>query len=267
MNRARLIIDPPANGAWNMAVDQALLETASESGLTTLRFYQWDEPTLSLGYFQKHEDRALHPPSLTCPLVRRRTGGGAILHHSELTYSLCVPSSNRWCAKNAELYEAIHLMVIGYLQQKSIRASLYRETTAAVKTPVFNAASNETEDKNNRPRIDPSAFLCFGRRSAGDVVMQGYKIMGSAQRRGKNALLQHGSLLLERSRFAPELPGIEDISGGQISLKKTIEKLSASAENELRIELFAGMLSKLELEAAKRIFFELFGNQQWNLCR
>ena len=66
METARLILDPPAEGAWNMAVDQALLETANSTGLITLRFYRWSEPTLSLGYFQRHLDRELHPPSKDC---------------------------------------------------------------------------------------------------------------------------------------------------------------------------------------------------------
>ena len=64
MQQARLIIDPPSTGSWNMAVDQAILETADETGLVTLRFYQWSHPTLSLGYFQKHADREQHASSL-----------------------------------------------------------------------------------------------------------------------------------------------------------------------------------------------------------
>src|SRR5262245_32066382 len=88
----RLIIDPPQKGAWNMAVDQALLESAAASGGVALRFYQWSEPTLSLGYFQPIAARSEHPPSLHSPVVRRASGGGAILHDRELTYSIAAPS-------------------------------------------------------------------------------------------------------------------------------------------------------------------------------
>src|SRR5882724_9809402 len=94
MEHLRLIIDPPAHGAWNMAVDEALLESAAVDGIATLRLYQWSEPTLSLGYFQPAADRQTHPASRECPLVRRASGGGAILHDRELTYSLAIPEKS-----------------------------------------------------------------------------------------------------------------------------------------------------------------------------
>src|SRR5687767_6703039 len=95
MPTARLIIDPPAEGSWNMAVDEALLESAADSGEITLRFYEWSRATLSLGYFQSHAERSGHTASLACPMVRRSTGGGAIVHDQELTYSLVVPMDGR----------------------------------------------------------------------------------------------------------------------------------------------------------------------------
>jgi lipoate-protein ligase A len=107
MSSARLIIDPPASGAWNMAVDEALLRSAAQRGTATLRFYQWSEPTLSLGYFQAADDRQQHFASLACPLVRRASGGGAIVHDRELTYSLAMPLSNTRTAQATRLYEGI----------------------------------------------------------------------------------------------------------------------------------------------------------------
>src|SRR4051812_39572627 len=95
VQRCSLIIDAPADGAWNMALDEALLHAAESDGTATLRFYGWREPTLSLGYFQKHVDRALHSASENCTLVRRTSGGGAILHDRELTYSIALPKSHR----------------------------------------------------------------------------------------------------------------------------------------------------------------------------
>ena len=76
-----------------MAVDEMLLERAQEQAAACLRFYGWSEPTLSLGYFQTYADRQEHPPSLPCAAVRRLTGGGAILHDAELTYSIVLPGS------------------------------------------------------------------------------------------------------------------------------------------------------------------------------
>src|SRR3954464_5256758 len=89
-----LIIAAPPDGAWNMALDEALLHRAETDGMATLRFYGWREPTLSLGYFQQHADRALHPASENCTLIRRASGGGAILHDRELTYSIALPKSH-----------------------------------------------------------------------------------------------------------------------------------------------------------------------------
>src|SRR5688500_9559950 len=91
MSALRVITDPPASGAWNMAVDEALLESAATGSVATLRFYEWHEPTLSLGYFQPAADREQHAASRACPLVRRASGGGAIVHDRELTYSLAWP--------------------------------------------------------------------------------------------------------------------------------------------------------------------------------
>ena len=80
MPPCRLIVDPPASGAWNMAVDEALLESVADGGPATLRFYQWSEPTLSLGYFQPYADREQHEASRELTVVRRSTGGGALIH-------------------------------------------------------------------------------------------------------------------------------------------------------------------------------------------
>src|SRR5688572_19512152 len=93
MAELRIVFDPPASGPWNMAVDEALLHSTAEGGQATLRFYTWEEPTLSLGHFQTLAEREQHQASLACPLVRRASGGGAILHDIELTYSICLPQA------------------------------------------------------------------------------------------------------------------------------------------------------------------------------
>ena len=103
MTSVRLLIDAQEGGAWNMAVDHALLETAAETGAITLRFYEWTPATLSLGYFQPVADRLQHAASAACPIVRRSTGGGAIVHDQELTYSLVAPVSSRFGAEASAL--------------------------------------------------------------------------------------------------------------------------------------------------------------------
>ena len=195
----RLFIDPPASGAWNMAVDETLLESAADGGGFSLRFYRWQEPTLSLGYFQQYDDRWQHAASLNCPAVRRATGGGAILHDREITYSIAVPPGHRLAVKHIALYETIHAALIDVLAGYGIHASLCQAKAGKC------------------GRSQP--FLCFQRRSPGDVLLSDVKIAGSAQRRCRGAVLQHGSVLLARSPAAPELPGLAEVAAISLILR------------------------------------------------
>jgi lipoate-protein ligase A len=213
--RHRLIIDPPAPGTWNMAVDEALLADAADRGVATLRFYQWSEPTLSLGYFQAVEDRYQHAPSVGCACVRRQTGGGAILHDRELTYSLVLPAGHELVRQTEAIYNSVHDAFIDVLRPMIGSGSKWK-------------ALRRDQESSRAPGEEP--FLCFQRRARGDVVLAGsseetelrrfaahsdgdWKILGSAQRRHRGAVLQHGSLLLAASPAAPELPGIADLTG------------------------------------------------------
>jgi lipoate-protein ligase A len=193
LTECRLLCDPPRPGAWNMAVDEMLLEWSAEQGGCCWRFYRWEQPTLSLGYFQRYEHRQQHPPSRHCPAVRRLTGGGAIVHDAELTYSLVIPSGHRLAAQRGLLYEAVHASLIEALAEAGIAAALCR--------PAGRGA----------PTGEP--FLCFQRRAPGDVLLGQAKVAGSAQRRRRGAVLQHGSVLLRRSAAAPELATLEELSG------------------------------------------------------
>lgn len=266
MEKARLIIDPPASGAWNMAVDQAILETADQTGLITLRFYRWSEPTLSLGYFQNYLDRNQHPISEKCPLVRRRTGGGAIIHDQEITYSLCVPSANRWAKKNSQLYDTMHQLIIRLLASHEINSGLYgndgdqSEFNHPTDVPAGQFAPGNLDPGN----LDHNAFLCFQRRSPGDVILDDFKIAGSAQRRIRNALLQHGSILLHRSQFAPELPGIHDLASFGLSSVEMVQELANAAEEPLQIDIVPGFLSKTEKVAAEKAYSSQFYSTSWN---
>lgn len=261
MHRARLIIDPPSTGSWNMAVDQAILETADKTGLVTLRFYQWSEPALSLGYFQNHADRNQHPSSLTCPMVRRRTGGGAIVHDRELTYSLCVPSNNRWSSQNEELYDAIHKIIIGLLKEDGHSTCLHRDSKT--NSNVEEDAEMLQKKETSPSPVDPKAFLCFMRRSSGDVVFNGHKIVGSAQRRLKNSLLQHGSVLYGKSSFAPELSGINDICGSEYTFVELASRLLPPIEDYLGTKMDRQNLTELENIAVKRVQNSHFRNPKW----
>ena len=135
-------------GAWNMAVDEMLLERAQDQAVACLRFYGWSEPTLSLGYFQTYADRQEHPPSLPCAAVRRLTGGGAILHDAELTYSIVLPGSHPLAAHRDELYQAVHGCLIEALGRLGITARLSgdRRTGPTKSRPPGNRFSVFSED-------------------------------------------------------------------------------------------------------------------------
>jgi lipoate-protein ligase A len=193
VTECRLLVDPAGDGAWNMAVDEHLLGWTSQSGCCCWRFYRWAEPTLSLGYFQQYGERDEHATSLGCPIVRRASGGGAILHHHELTYSLTVPAGHPLGSRRQWTYKAIHRTLIDVLSKLGIEARLFGDCTVG-------------EGKLND-------FLCFNRRCSGDIVVGDVKIAGSAQRRAADAVLQHGSVLLGRSPAAPELAGLNEITG------------------------------------------------------
>ncbi len=194
-----VIVDPPRSGESNMAIDEALLQNATPAWPVVLRVYRWDRPTLSIGHFQKIEDRNEVPHLSELPWVRRKTGGGAIVHDQELTYSILFPNRANSSVKghNEALYRAIHLCFVEQLQKLGWDARLSESCTCAA-----------TFEKI------PSHFLCFSRRSPVDLIVDNAKILGSAQRRSATGLLQHGSFLLCRSQSTPELCGLLDAPGG-----------------------------------------------------
>ena len=244
MNVARVIVDPPQSGDWNMAVDEALLHSAV-SGMTTLRFYQWSEPTLSLGYFQSLSDRHSHAASRDCAVVRRASGGGAILHDRELTYSFAMPIGDRLSAEAAALYAAFHDTLIETLQVWGVAARLCRGVTAGQRTRA------------------PQPFLCFQRLTAGDVLLDEDKICGSAQRRQGQAVLQHGSVLLGASPKAPEIPGIEELSGRSIDPVELGQRWLLRLASRLRLSWQAGDLSPEERRHSESVRQARFAAAAW----
>jgi|SRR6266850_708397 len=158
-----------ANAAFNMALDEALLESASVSDSTVLRFYAWTEPAASFGYFQHYSDVA----RLTQlrPLVRRPTGGGIVPHDRDWTYSAVFPPAHRWYALSAiESYRQIHAWI--------------QRAFARLKIPTELATTSR--------KAHPGE--CFVGHERFDLLWHGQKIAGAAQRRTKHGLLIQGSI-------------------------------------------------------------------------
>jgi lipoate-protein ligase A len=212
-----------------MAADEAMLESA-ERGIASLRFYTWSEPTLTLGYFQP---AAVALPGL--PWVRRSTGGDAIVHHRELTYGLALPNAKEW--KQSEPWTCrFHHLLRDVLAEAGIesRAVLCGEEQRLGET------------------------LCFLHQTAGDLLIRGSKVAGSAQRKRHGALLQHGSILLKRSEHAPMLPGINDLSGASLTPHSLAERLTA------KFETHPGDWTEAERERTAAIRAETYANPDWN---
>jgi lipoate-protein ligase A len=229
----------------NMALDEALLEHADDHS-AILRIYQWSQPTLSLGYFQRAADRQLHPASSDCDLVRRPSGGGAILHDRELTYCLVLPEALASSQPHAHWYYAVHLALI---------AALGRLTGGA---GPFSLCS-----KSSETAAGEKPFLCFARRAVGDVLCGEHKIAGSAQRRRSGAILQHGSVLLARSPYAPELAGIGDLIGGAIKFKSLASMLADEIADSLALSLRHDSLTEGEVLAAQMLHNDRYVTTAW----
>ncbi len=157
------------DAAFNMALDEALLENVSQIGKPVLRFYGWTEPAATFGYFQKFSEveRATH----LRPLIRRPTGGGIVPHDADWTYSFVVPPNHEWYSLKAiESYRRIHEWI------QSAFAKLKIETELA-------------------PCCKKSApGQCFVGYEKFDLLWHGKKIAGAAQRRNKFGLLIQGSI-------------------------------------------------------------------------
>jgi len=181
------------SGEENMARDQRMAMVAGRLSCAALRVYGWNEPTLSLGHFQQDTDI---PDRLKrIARIRRPTGGGAIVHHREVTYALAIPADPARNVKGEEsrLYEVVHQAV-----ERGLRKLGW---------PVRRAG----DSLGTQPSSPGHPFLCFERRYPVDLVLGESKILGSAQRRLASCVLQHGSLLLAKSdQLAPHLEGVCD---------------------------------------------------------
>lgn len=252
MPAVRVIIDDtPGDGTWNMAVDEALLESGVHGDGVTLRWYAWRVPTISLGYFQAVPEFAPDDPLHGLPLVRRLSGGGAILHHHEWTYSCVLPASHPFAARPTLLYTEVHQAMIEVLAANGAHARLRGERTAA-----------------NEKHI----FLCFLRGDPRDVVLSGHKIIGSAQRRRGGVVLQHGSLLLRSSPHAPMQPGLRDLAEVDLDdiplrsqLADSVAHRLANADGaEAYLEgIRRSAITTQETETAHILLRERYANLEW----
>ncbi len=174
----RLLLTDRAPGAWNMALDEALMAHSRRTGETVLRVYAWNEPTLSFG--RNQTARGGYSPdrlrSQGIAAVRRPTGGRAILHHREITYSVSAPDTAM--GELRESYARINRLLVAGLRKLGVEAEV-------------------VESLPDRRASAPGLAPCFDHPSVGELVHAGRKLVGSAQWRHEGALLQHGSILVD----------------------------------------------------------------------
>jgi lipoyl(octanoyl) transferase len=175
--RWRILRDPPGSAARNMAVDDALARCRREKE-AVVRIYRWRRPSLSLGRNQpavgRYDPHAIR--SLGAEIVRRPTGGREVLHDREMTYAVVTPVAGPGSLRG--LYHGVNRALVQALEALGLAG-------AGIAAPGSRTPS-------------PGAGACFAEAAAGEVVVRGRKLAGSAQVRLGETLLQHGSLLLDR---------------------------------------------------------------------
>jgi lipoate-protein ligase A len=268
MDTWRLLITPAARGAWNMAVDEAMLEYIGRGeALPTLRLYAWTPACLSLGVAQPFADVDLaRLRGRGWEAVRRPTGGRAILHTDELTYSVTAPPGEpRVAGTVLESYRRLSQALIAALQSLGLPVE--------VKSP-----------EPGTPQGAANGPVCFEVPSAYEITVGGKKLIGSAQSRKKDGVLQHGSLPLtgdlaritQALAFPDEMARAdaarrlleravttESVLGREIGWETAAQAFVRAFEAALDLRLAPGELSASELERADQLVREKYDHPSW----
>ena len=239
----RLLPYAVADGPHNMAADETLLESAA-AGLASLRFYGWSPATLSLGYFQPENSRRADPLIADLPFVRRPSGGDTLVHHHELTYALALPAGAPWQTQE-RWPRRMHQIIARALARLGINSRLHVPT--------------------GRERLEGP--LCFRHFMAGDVLVGNAKVVGSAQRRRRTAMMQHGAILLARSPHTPMLPGIRELTGRVLSVEETCQAIQEEFTRQTGWQLMATDWTDSERSRVSGLVAEKYTRDGWNTKR
>lgn len=264
----RLIEDGPASGAWNMAVDEAILEAAGSGEVPpTLRLYAWNPACLSLGYAQHSSeiDRAALEEN-DWEIVRRPTGGRAILHTDELTYAVMGPVREpRLQGGILESYRRLSTALLSALRQLGMQASADDQYLLP-------------------PGASRGGPVCFEVPSNYEITVEGKKLIGSAQARRKGGVLQHGSLPLygdltritrvllysdvsrreeAARRLLSHATTVELALGRAVSWSEAARAFQTGFCEALSLEFTPGNLTPAEFERAQHLVAEKYSHGDW----
>lgn len=255
----RFIDSGPNTGTFNMAMDESMALAAEQNEFQpTLRLYCWQPYTISMGYHQHQEDIDL----VKCRqagigLVRRPTGGRAILHAEEITYSVVLPASSRFYSEQIlTSYKTISNALVAGLMLLS-PAIRFEQTDKALKT-------NYTRGFDNLP--------CFSSSIQYEISANDKKLVGSAQRRFKNALLQHGAILIGpehlnlvdyftettdhrklKEYLAKRTTCLNELANREITYAEAVMAIRKGFEMNLAIQLIPGQFSKQEYATCEKL--------------
>jgi len=271
--KVRLLSHGPMKERFNMAIDEAIQNAVRRGQVyPTLRFYQWEPACLSLGYFQdvKKEVEVGVLEELGIDLVRRPTGGKAVLHDDELTYSVTV-SEEDMPGTILETYRTISGAIVHGLQSLGIPAEMVTlERGAKAGDPGFQQAA------------------CFSAPSWYEVVAQGKKIVGSAQARRGGVILQHGSIPFSidaakivrclkttsqaqadrfQSMLSKKSAGLNQVSSMTVDRKDLESALILSFGEVLNWDIEKGYLTEEEIQESVELSQNKYGKKSWTMTR
>lgn len=265
----RYILSDPSNGAWNMAFDEAILKLAAEKKVPpTLRLYSWNPACLSLGYAQSfHEVDSEKLNEKGWGLVRRPTGGRAILHTDELTYSVMIPLDSP-------------IVAGGVLES-------YRRISGALMSALNSLGAQVNADKeyNNLTHSEKAKPVCFEVPSNYEITANGKKLIGSAQARKLGGVLQHGSLplfgditritdvllfnneaerIITKERVLAHATTLAEIVNREISWQEAANAFIRGFESTLNILFYQSDVTQDELSLAQELFETKYNSSKWN---
>lgn len=262
--------------SFNMALDEALLDWHGSGKMPpVIRFYGWDPPSLSVGYFQNVE-REINLESVKehgLGFVRRPTGGRGVLHEHELTYSVIVTEEHPAMPKTVtEAYRVISEGILRGFQRLGLEAYFAVPKTAAEKDALKN----------------PRSAVCFDAPSWYELVVEGRKVAGSAQTRQKGVILQHGSILLDldedklfslfkypndrvkermQKAFKNKAVAINELSNRKITVDEAKEAFRKGFEEGLDVTLEPYHLSAEEMKYVNELAKNKYESVEWNFKR
>ncbi|WP_404443315.1 lipoate--protein ligase family protein [Sutcliffiella horikoshii] len=272
----RFIDSQNQSPAFNMALDEKLLEWHSEGLIPpTIRFYGWNPPTLSVGYFQKAEKEINmeRVRGLGLGFVRRPTGGRGVLHDKELTYSVIVTEEHPEMPQSVT--EAYRVISEGIL-----------EGFKALGLDAYFAIPRTEEEKEGLK--NPRSSVCFDAPSWYELVVEGRKVAGSAQTRQKGVILQHGSILLDidedllfslfnypservkermQKNFKNKAVAINALRETPVTIEEAKKAFYDGFEKGLNITLEPHELTEAELAEVHAIMEKKYSTDEWNYKR